>query len=180
MQDWKKILKFIFITAAFAILILIAFSNVYNMSVISDKDFITYHQGLEYLEKQDYENAYFNFSNVSKTSALYEIALLRQAFCADELKDTETAIKKYHFFIERFPESMFIEKVYYALAQNYFRQQEYKKAEKTFNAIVKNFPDSDYKTAANYYLGLIGKEKNPSRAKIYFMSYIKDAPDGRF
>ena len=103
MQDWKKILKFIFITAAFAILILIAFSNVYNMSVISDKDFITYHQGLEYLEKQDYENAYFNFSNVSKTSALYEIALLRQAHCADELKDTETAIKKYHFFIERFP-----------------------------------------------------------------------------
>ena len=180
MQDWKKILKFIFITAAFAILILIAFSNVYNMSVISDKDFITYHQGLEYLEKQDYENAYFNFSNVSKTSALYEIALLRQALCADELKDTETAIKKYHFFIERFPESMFIEKVYYALAQNYFRQQEYKKAEKTFNAIVKNFPDSDYKTAANYYLGLISKEKNPSRAKIYFMSYIKDAPDGRF
>ena len=49
MQDWKKILKFIFITAAFAILILIAFSNVYNMSVISDKYFITYHQVLEYL-----------------------------------------------------------------------------------------------------------------------------------
>lgn len=52
MRDWKKILKFIVITAAFAILILIAFYKVYNMSVISDKDFITYHQGLEYLEKK--------------------------------------------------------------------------------------------------------------------------------
>lgn len=180
MRDWKKILKFIVITAAFAILILIAFYKVYNMSVISDKDFITYHQGLEYLEKKDYENAYFNFSNVSKTSALYEIALLRQALCADELKDTETAVKKYHFFIERFPESMFIEKVYYALAQNYFRQEEFKKAEKTFNAILKNYPESDYKTASNYYLGLISKEKNPLRAKMYFLSYIKDAPDGRY
>ena len=180
MQDWKKVLKFIVITSAFAVLILIAFYKVFNMSVISDRDLITYHQGLEYLEKHDYENAYFNFSNVSKTSALYEIALLRQALCADELKDTDTAVKKYHFFIERFPDSMFIEKVYYALAQNYFRQGEYKKAEKTFNAIVKNYPESDYKTASNYYLGLICKDKNPQRAKMYFLSYIKDAPDGRF
>ena len=180
MQDWKKILKFTVITAAFAILVLIAFYKVFNMSVISDKDLTTYRQGLEYLEKHDYENAYFNFSNVSKTSALYEIALYRQALCADELKDTDTAIKKYHFFIERFPDSLFIEKVYYALAQNYFRQEEYKKAEKTFNAILKNYPESDYKTASNYYLGLISKEKNPMRAKMYFLAYLKDAPDGRF
>lgn len=180
MQDRKKLLKFIFITTAFAILIMIAFCKVFNMSVISDKDFKTYKQGLEYIQKHDYENAYFNFSSVSKTSALYEVALLRQALCADELKDTDTAVKKYHFFIERFPDSIFIEKVYYALAQNYYEQGEYKKAEKTFNAIIKNFPESEYKTAANYYLGLISKEKNPSRAKMYFLTYIKEAPDGRY
>ena len=62
-------------------------------------------------------------------------------------------------FIEKYPESMFVQKAYYALAQNYFREKEYTKAEKTFNDIKKNFKDSEYKTASNYYLGVIYKQK---------------------
>ena len=180
MQDWKKYLKFVVITAGFAILLLIAFFKVFNMSMISDADFKTYKQGLSYLQAKDYQNAYFNFANVSKTSALYEIALLRQALCADELQDSETAVKKYHTFIEHYPDSIFIQKVYYSLGQNYFKEKDYKKAEKTFAAIRKNFPDNEYKTASNYYLGEITKEKNPERAKVFFIEYLKDAPQGRF
>lgn len=45
------------------------------------------------------------------------------------------------------------------IAQNYFREKEYTKAEKTFNDIKKNFKDSEYKTASNYYLGVIYKQK---------------------
>lgn len=184
MQDWKKKLKFIFITSAFAVLILIVLNNVFNMTQVSDKDFKTYRQGLTYLNQKDYENAYFNFSNVSKNSALYEIALLRQAMSADELKDSETAAKKYRMFIEKYPESIFVQKAYYSLAQNYFREKDYSKAEKTFNQIKRNFKDSEYKTAANYYLGMIYTEnKTPAenpKAKNYFADYLKEAPDGRF
>ena len=158
-MDWKKKLKFVFITSAFAVLILIVLSNVVKMTQVSEKDFKTYRQGLEYLNKKDYENAYFNFSNVSRTSAIYEIALLRQALCADELNDSQTASKKFRMFIEKYPESMFVQKAYYALAQNYFREKEYTKAEKTFNDIKKNFKESEYKTASNYYLGVIYKQK---------------------
>ena len=155
MQDWRKKLKFILITAAFAILILIVLTNVVKMTQVSEKDYRTYEQGLQYLNKKDYENAFFNFSNVSKNSAIYEIALLHQALCADELKDVDTAAKRYKLFIEKYPDSVFIQKAYYALAQNYFRAEEFSKSEKTFNAIKRNFKDSEYSIASNYYLGLI-------------------------
>lgn len=208
MLDWKKKLKFVAITSAFAVLILIVLTNVIKTTQVSDKDIKTYKQGLAYLKEKDYENAYFNFSNVSKNSAIYEISLLRQGLCADDLKDYETAVKKYRLFIEKYPESVFIQKAYYSLAQNYFREKDYNKAEKTFNDIRKSFRESDYKTASSYYLGVIYKEKafeklknikdekekevikesiakdkdvlqNKQKAKTYFMEYLKDAPNGR-
>ena len=113
MLEMKKKMKFVFIASAFAVLILIVLINVFNMTRVTEKDFQTYRQGLEYLNKNDFENAYFNFSNVSKNSAIYEIALLRQAICADELNDYDTAIKKYRLFIEKYPESVFVKKAYY-------------------------------------------------------------------
>lgn len=185
MPDWKKKLKFISITAAFAVLILIVLTNIFKMTQVSEKDFKTYRQGLTYLNQKDYENAYFNFSNVAKNSAIYEIALLRQGMCADDLKDHETAVKKYRMFIEKYPDSIFIQKVYYALAQNYFREKDYPKAEKTFVEIKRNFKENEYKTASNYYLGIIYKEqitqeKDKAKAKNSFIEYLKDAPDGRF
>lgn len=200
MLDWKKKLKFICITAAFAVLILIVLSNIVKMTQVSDKDFKTYRQGLAFLNAKDFENAYFNFSNVSKNSAIYEIALLRQGLCADELNDYETASKKYRLFIEKYPDSIFLKKAYYALAQNYFRSKDYSKAEKTFNTIRKNFKDTEYATASNYYLGVIYKEKVlektkdekeektlydketielKQRAKNHFGRYLHDAPNGR-
>ena len=191
-MDWKKKLKFIAITAAFAVLILIVLTNVVKMTRVTDKDFITYKQGLTFIEQNDFENAYFNFANVSKTSAIYELALLRQALCADELKDSQTAVKKYRLFIEKYPESLFIQKAYYALAQNYFREKDYNKAEKTFNDIRKNFKDSEYKTASGYYLGVIYQERakeqkdekdifdKKQKSKKYFEEYLTDAPSGRF
>ena len=190
-MDWKKKLKFILITSAFAVLILIVLSNVVKMTQVSEKDFKTYRQGLEYLNKKDFENAYFNFSNVSKTSAIYEISLLRQAMCADELNDSQTAEKKYRMFIEKYPESMFVQKAYYSLAQNSFREKDYNRAEKAFNDIRKIFKESEYNTASGYYLGVIYSEKakeekdekniteKKQKAKAYFDEYLAQAPNGR-
>ena len=191
-MDWKKKLKFIIIASAFAILILIVLTNVFKMTRVSEKDLKAYNQGLQYLKLEDYENAYFNFSNVSKTSGIYEIALLRQAISADKLNDSQTASKKYRMFIEKYPESIFIEKAYYSLAQNFFKEKDYNKAEKTFNDIKKSFKDSDYAKAADYYLGLIQKEKIKNngnekdiltkklKAKEFFVQYLATTPDGRY
>lgn len=162
------------------------------MTQVSEKDFKTYKQGVYYLNKNDLENAYYNFSAVSKTSAIYEIALLRQALCADELNDYSTATKKFRMYIEKYPDSIFVQKAYYALAQNHFKEKDYNKAEKTFNDIKKLFKDTDYKTAADYYLGEIclakAKEETDGnrindlkqKAKKYFIDYLSEASGGRF
>lgn len=162
------------------------------MTRVSEKDLKAYNQGLQYVIQGDFENAYFNFSNVSKTSGIYEIALLRQAMSADKLNDFQTAAKKYRMFIEKYPESVFIEKAYYSLAQNSFKEKDYNRAEKTFNDIRKLFKDSDYAKASDYYLGLIQKEKikendnekeilqKKLKAKALFVQYLATTPDGRF
>lgn len=191
-MDWKKKLKFILIASAFAVVILIVLTNVFKMTRVSEKDLKAYNQGLQYVRQGDFENAYFNFSNVSKTSGIYEIALLRQAMSADKLNDAQTASKKYRMFIEKYPESVFIEKAYYSLAQNCFKEKDYNRAEKTFNDIRKLFKDSDYAKASDYYLGLIQKEKikendnekdilqKKLKAKAFFVQYLATTPDGRF
>lgn len=191
-MDWKKKLKFIFIVCAFLTLILIVLSNVFKMTQVSEKDFKTYRQGVYFLEKKDLENAYYNFINISKTSAIYEIALLRQALCADELNDSQTATKKYKMFIEKYPDSIFIEKTYYALAQNYYKEKDFNKAEKTFNEIKKLYKDSDYKIASDYYLGEIflekaniennkkNKQDYKEKSKDYFIKYLEIASGGKY
>ena len=174
MLEMKKKMKFVFIASAFAVLILIVLINVFNMTRVSEKDFQTYRQGLEYLNKKDFENAYYNFSNVSKNSAIYEIALLRQALCADELNDFDTAIKKYRLFIEKYPDSVFIQKAYYSLAQNYFRAKDYNRAEKTFNDIKRYYKESEFKTASSYYLGVIYEKKALEKIKEEKEKYKKE------
>lgn len=201
-MDWKKKFKFVAIVAAFAVLIMIVLSNIFQTTRISEKDIRTYQQGLSYFNQKDFENAYFNFNNVSKNSAIYEIALYRQALCADELNDFDTATKKYRMFLEKFPESLFAQKANYSLAQNYFRVKDYTKSEKIFNNLRKDFKDSDYAKASNYYLGMIYKNKSEDKntsfvqgilgneekdevnlkekAKSYFLQYLQDSPTGRY
>ena len=191
-MDTQKKIKFILIASAFAVLILIVLTNVFKMTRVSEKDLKAYNQGLQYVRQGDFENAYYNFSNVSKTSGIYEIALLRQAMSADKLNDAQTAAKKYRMFIEKYPESVFIEKAYYSLAQNCFKEKDFNRAEKTFNDIKKLFKDSDYAKASDYYLGLIQKEKikendiekdilsKKIKAKEFFIQYLAATPDGRF
>ena len=201
-MDWKKKLKFAAIVAAFAVLIIIVLSSIFQTTRLSEKDLRTYKQGLAYLNKNDLENAYYNFNNVSKNSAIYEIALFRQAMCADSLNDFETVVKKMRIFLEKYPDSVFAQKANYLLAQNYYKFKDYTKSEKVFNNIRKDFKDSDYAKASNYYLGLIyqnralEKKQNPQlgifpgdekevylfkhKAKEYFVQYLILAENGRF
>jgi len=73
----------------------------------------------------------------------------------------------------------------YALAQSYFRTQEYDQALPIFTKIRTAAPDSSYAIAAGYYLGdaaFTGHNAatTPEQAIQYFRDYIKENPDGRF
>lgn len=73
-------------------------------------------------------------------------------------------------------------RILYALAQSYFRAQNYDRARSTLALIKKNFPSTAYATGSSYYLGRIAMEqdKDYSAAFAQFREYLKKSPGGRF
>ncbi len=120
---------------------------------------VTYYtQGVNFLNQKDYQNAYYNFSKIRPNSPYYPIALYRQGYCAEQLKDTKSSIEKYSIFIKNYKNTIFTEKATYELAKAYFSDKEYKKSEYLFNQIRLNYTQSDYAVAANYFLAEMIKE----------------------
>ena len=139
-----------------------------------------YEQGLQYANKGDYQNAYYNFSKISRLSKIYHIALLKQGLCALASSDKKIAYEKFNH-LSFFSRDKYIAPV--ALYNAALIDLEYKRsflAYKKFKKLYDKYPDSDYKKASAYHLGVLYKNKNPSLAKKYFMEYIEYAPNGRY
>ncbi len=139
-----------------------------------------YKQGSDFYNKGDYQNAYFNYSKIKKISPLYKIALYKQAVCAENTKDYQTAIKKYNLFLHKYPNSIFSPKAKYRLAKCYFYSKDSEKAKEIFTNIQKHSPVEDYAIAANYYLGMLEKSTDVNKAKKYFSNYISLSPNGTY
>lgn len=139
-----------------------------------------YRQAVNFYEKKDYQNAYYNFSKIKKISPLYAPALFKQAMCAEKLKDNDTAIKKYKLLIEKFPKSIFSPRARYGLAKAYFNENQIDKAESMFLQIKRQGFVEDYIIASSYYLGLIYKDSKPEEAKKSFIEYLTLSPSGTY
>ena len=74
----------------------------------------------------------------------------------------------------------------YQLGQSYMRTKEYDKAKNSFDAIRKNYPDSEFAKATNYYLAeIILANPQPTADDVanaveLYRTYLKVSPDGRF
>ncbi len=137
---------------------------------ISDPNAANYYiQGTDFLRKNDYQNAFYNYSKIKKNSEYYPIALYRQAHCASQLGDTKTGIEKRTIFIEKYPNSLFTPKMMYELAKDYFDTNEMFNSEQLLIKIKEAYPNSDYDVAANYFLGMIKKSqaKKPPDELVY-------------
>ncbi len=139
-----------------------------------------YKQAVEFYNKGDYQDAYYNFGKIKKISPLYKVALFKQGICAESLSDYSTATKKYELLIKKYPKSIFIPKARYRLAKCYYYNHQYDEAKKTFLHVHKHSPVEDYVIASNYYLGMIEKKSSPQVAKKYFVDYISLSPKGTF
>ena len=175
MKDLKVIIGAVVIFL-FAV-ILMFFAAVKNSN---NRAFTLYKQGLSFYLKNDYQNAYYNFSKISALSELYDISLLKQGFCALNSGDKRTAYQKFKY-LSIFSNNIHITPVaLYQAALINMEHKKYSHAYKKFKKLYKKYPDSDYKKAAAYQLGLLFKDKNPQIAKEYFIEYLEYAPSGRF
>lgn len=148
----------------------------------------TYKQALEYMQKEDYSNAYYLFSRVSLFSDLKPIALYHQGECAAKINDIGTAVKKYRTLFKIYPNHKLSPKAKYMAAQALVKDNP-KGAKKYFDEIIESYPHTDFAIAAEYYSGLIlmnsckesqifsMSQKND--IENYFRHYLKKAPSGR-
>ncbi len=173
-----KLKKTIIFSVIF-IAVCIGFGLVYN-DLLSLDNPKYYRQAVDFYEKKDYQNSYYNFSKIKRISPLYKAALLKQGICAENLADYPTAIKKYTMLIHKYPKSIFVPKARYRLARCYFYNKQLDLAKKEFKHVQKHSSDENLIIASNYYLGMIEKDRDKKLAKEYFVGYISMSPKGKY
>lgn len=140
-----------------------------------------YRQGLEFYNKADYQNAYYNFKKISFLSSYSIAALYRQATCAYELNDKKTAIKKYSKFAKIYKNTNLAPESLWKIALLEIDAGDKRKANFYLNKLVEKYPKSDFAKAASYKLGLFYLDnKELNKAKDYLIEYIEYAPTGRY
>lgn len=101
----------------------------------------------------------------------------RQAFMEQARGDYRAAIEKYLEFIEKYPQSPFIDDAYYQVAECYYTVGQYSDALKFYLKLVELFPESSYIPAALYKSGLSYKEMGKIvSARNMFNRLIKEYP----
>ncbi|MBR1775543.1 transglycosylase SLT domain-containing protein [bacterium] len=162
---------------------------VYNYYHSEAKSVVQYSDALKVYKESNFESAYVQFGKVPSSSSLKLPALFRQARCATNNAQRELAIKKYKKIVHSKSKSAIVPISHYNMAVLLYETND-EHAQRTFEKIIKKYPSSVYAIAANYYLGMIEKNKDFSNEKRkkqskekalnYFKNYLEKASDGRF
>ena len=152
----KKHLSLIILLGVVIFLACLCFKQLFPSSLEAHN---FYQQGLSFLEKEDYQNAYYNFSKIKTNAKIYPLALYRQAFCAEKLNDFSSSAIKYMTFEKKYPNSIFAARALYESAKAHIKLKDYTTSEMMLKKIQSQYPDTDYAIGANYFLGIIYKEK---------------------
>ncbi len=143
------------------------------------KDSSTYYkQGIEYYNKNDFQNAYYNFSKIYPNSPLFLNSLYKQAKSAEMLEDYKTALKKYSLMNKLIKNETISPFILWRMAIINFENKNERNAKKYFLTLKNEYKTSEYGIASNYYLSKI--TKNKKERKEYLLDYIKYSPKGRY
>lgn len=176
-MDIKRLISYLILIVSFLVLVVSGFFFVH--SFIHKKDATTYYkQGLEYYNKGDYQNAYYNFSKILPTSELFLNSIYRQAKSADMIGDKKTALNKYLIFDKMHSNKFVSPYVLWRIGNLYLDKNDLKKAKKTFLKLKNNYPESEYGIASNYHLSKM--EEKANLKKEYLIEYLKYSPKGKF
>ena len=160
----KYILVGIFIVTCSVVAILL-----YN-DTITQTSPIYYKQGVDFYNKGDYQNAYYNFLKVSKLSNYYSMAVFKQAKSAHKIGDFSTAIEKYNLFLAQNQSSIFAASARFNLAKCYYSLKKYEEAKELFEEV--KVKDAESSAVADYYLGVINSKNDKEEAINNFRSYL--------
>lgn len=159
------------------LIILLAIACLFSAITINNKlseksDMRIYSNAIKFYQDENYQDAYYNFARISNFSILKPAALFREARCATNIGDTQSAIRNYSILLKRFPNCQLYPVSEYNLAVLLFDRQDYFIAKRHFKHLIRKYPKTEVAIASKYYLGLI--EKNP---KLLF-EYLELSPNG--
>ena len=170
-MDFKKI-TIVIISLIIAIFLICAI--IFHALNKSDGMSTYYQQGLQYYNKSDFQNAYFNFSKIPPGSKLFLNAVYKQAKCADMLDDKKTAIKKYEILYAFIKDENIAPFILWRIGNLYKEQNNNSKARSAFLKLKKQYPETEYGIGASYMLYKLESKDE------YLLEYLKNSPDGRY
>ena len=170
MKYLKYILGILIVVVPCAITVLI-----YNDKITQNSP-MYYKQGVEFYDKGDYQNAYYNFGKIKWISPLYPMAVYKQAKSAENAGDYKTAVLKYKLFLEKLPDTVFDLKAKLSLGKSYYYLKQYDEARIPFLELAEKTNNDG--TEEIFYLGLIEKNFDKEKAATYFRRYLETALKG--
>ncbi len=146
-----------------------------NKKLSEASDMNRYSKGMAFYKSHDYQNSYYQFSQVSNFSVLKPAAVFRQARSATLVGDTKSAIRNYNVILARYPLSPFDPVSEYNLAVLLYQNKDLNASERHFKHIIRRDKNTEFAKAAEYYLGLMDKN-----GVTHLINYIVLSPNGRF
>ena len=141
-----------------------------------------YKQGMRFYNQKNYSDAYYNFKQIKKFSNLYQLSLLKQFQCANNLSDKKTAqlkLKELSKIIKDEnirPYVLYHEALFSEDLNTNTKTQLYKK----YKYIYETYPKNDFAIASAYKIAEITQYKDKIKAKEKYVEYLKYAPTGKF
>ena len=141
-----------------------------------------YDQGMNFYKQSNFSDAFYNFKQIKPLSNMYELSLLKQYQCANNLNDKKTSLIKLKEIIKTTKNNHIKA---WALYQEANLIQELNLASdnlinKKFEYIHLNFPDSNFGIASAYKTVHLSKNNDIFSAKQSYIDYISYAPSGKF
>lgn len=142
-----------------------------------------YRQALSDLEDGSYEKALEEFKRLEPVyPGLQDILWLHEAECYVGQGNEWAVQKKLNSLLQQYPDSAVKVLARYKIGQSQYRGSEWEKAQKTFEKIRQDYPQSDYAKGSLYYLGaLLAKEESTQKQAIQPLEgYLRECPDCKF
>lgn len=171
MKHWKYILGILLIIVPCTLTVLI-----YNDKITQNSP-VYFKQGVNLYNNGDYQNAYYNFGKIKWISPLYPMALFKQAKSAQNVGDYKTAALKYNMFLKKMPHSIFELNAKINLGKCYYYSKQYDLAKQQFEELHQKTDNNG--TEEVFFLGLIEKNINKTKAAEYFREYLNCAIEGQ-
>ena len=135
-----------------------------------------------YEQKNDYPTALSIYKKLlNKNYPFKERVIFHYAYLNTRVNKDLVALKYFNQLINQFSSSRSVPQAKYYLAQTQLRLQMVNEALKVLKSLRKEYPETQFGIASNYYLGEYAyHEKNFGDALNYWREYLKNSPDGRF